>query len=266
MHNNASLAFAAGAPRAEAGGACRRGGRRQRRLLCRRLPGAGGSPRDAPGAAGTGRRHRPPWPMHLRTSTAADRAFAAVGNQADHRSSRRVRAGRRHPGHGQERGDGGDGRSHSPPCCRPAPSSSACRTASATSIGSGRGSGHERVVVGGMVPFNVVQTREADGRPRFHRRDERHAADRRGNRRPARTARRARRPVAEHADMPAVQWGKLLLNLNNALNALSGLPLATQLADRRWRLLLAAADRGGARRASARSASVRHASRGYRRG
>ena len=39
---------------------------------------------------------------------------------------------------------------------------------------------------------------------------------------------------------PRVQWGKLLLNLNNALNALSGLPLATQLADRRWRLLLAA--------------------------
>src|SRR5262249_32678704 len=47
-------------------------------------------------------------------------------------------------------------------------------------------------------------------------------------------------PVAEHADMPAVLWGKLLLNLNNALNALSDLPLAVQLADRRWRQLLAA--------------------------
>ena len=39
--------------------------------------------------------------------------------------------------------------------------------------------------------------------------------------------------------MAGVLWGKLMLNLNNALNALSGVPLATQLADRRWRLLLA---------------------------
>jgi 2-dehydropantoate 2-reductase len=41
------------------------------------------------------------------------------------------------------------------------------------------------------------------------------------------------------ADMRAVLWGKLLLNLNNALNALSGLPLYDQLMDRRWRCLLA---------------------------
>jgi len=45
--------------------------------------------------------------------------------------------------------------------------------------------------------------------------------------------------IETQADMPAVLWGKLLLNLNNALNALSGLPLATELADRRWRRLLA---------------------------
>ena len=42
-----------------------------------------------------------------------------------------------------------------------------------------------------------------------------------------------------HGDMKAVLWGKLLINLNNALVALSGLPLATELADRRWRLILA---------------------------
>ena len=41
-------------------------------------------------------------------------------------------------------------------------------------------------------------------------------------------------------DIRAAQWGKLLVNLNNALNALSGLPLREQLADRRWRRLLAA--------------------------
>jgi 2-dehydropantoate 2-reductase len=46
--------------------------------------------------------------------------------------------------------------------------------------------------------------------------------------------------VAEHADMTGVLWGKLILNLNNALNALAGVPLTQQLADRRWRLLLAA--------------------------
>ena len=39
--------------------------------------------------------------------------------------------------------------------------------------------------------------------------------------------------------MKAVLWGKLLMNLNNALVALSGLPLASELADRRWRLILA---------------------------
>ncbi len=45
--------------------------------------------------------------------------------------------------------------------------------------------------------------------------------------------------VNEDPDMQGVLWGKLLMNLNNALNALSNLPLAAQLADRKWRLLLA---------------------------
>ena len=44
----------------------------------------------------------------------------------------------------------------------------------------------------------------------------------------------------EHGDIAAVQWGKLLINLNNALNALSGLPLRTQIGDRGWRKLMAA--------------------------
>ncbi len=37
----------------------------------------------------------------------------------------------------------------------------------------------------------------------------------------------------------AVAWGKLLLNLNNALNALAGVPLREEIADRAWRRLLA---------------------------
>jgi 2-dehydropantoate 2-reductase len=38
-------------------------------------------------------------------------------------------------------------------------------------------------------------------------------------------------PLALHADLKPVQWGKLLLNLNNPVNALSGLPLLAQLLD-----------------------------------
>lgn len=44
-----------------------------------------------------------------------------------------------------------------------------------------------------------------------------------------------------HADLRGVQWAKLMLNLNNAVNALSGLPLRAQLAQRGYRRVLAAA-------------------------
>ncbi len=47
-------------------------------------------------------------------------------------------------------------------------------------------------------------------------------------------------PLALHADLLPVQWGKLLLNLNNAVNALSGLPLRDQLLDRDLRSCTAA--------------------------
>ncbi|WP_299553777.1 2-dehydropantoate 2-reductase [uncultured Tateyamaria sp.] len=40
-------------------------------------------------------------------------------------------------------------------------------------------------------------------------------------------------------NIEAVQWGKLLINLGNAINALSDLPLLTQLQDRAWRRLMA---------------------------
>ncbi len=41
------------------------------------------------------------------------------------------------------------------------------------------------------------------------------------------------------ADIKPVLWGKLLMNLNNAINVLSGLPLKQQLQTRAYRLLLA---------------------------
>lgn len=47
-------------------------------------------------------------------------------------------------------------------------------------------------------------------------------------------------PLGLHADLRPLQWGKLLLNLNNAVNALSGLPLRSQLLQRDYRVCMAA--------------------------
>jgi 2-dehydropantoate 2-reductase len=47
-------------------------------------------------------------------------------------------------------------------------------------------------------------------------------------------------PLDLHADLRPLQWGKLLMNLNNPVNALSGLPLRAQLLDRGHRRVLAA--------------------------
>lgn len=48
-------------------------------------------------------------------------------------------------------------------------------------------------------------------------------------------------PWRQMTDMPAVLWAKLLLNLNNPVNALSGLPLKTELSQRAFRRCLALA-------------------------
>jgi 2-dehydropantoate 2-reductase len=93
-------------------------------------------------------------------------------------------------------------------------------------------------IVAGMVPFNVVQS-HGSGEARFHRATSGTMLVGAGvpGLRSALNVHGA--AVTEHADMAGALWGKLMLNLNNALNALSGVPLATQLADRRWRLILA---------------------------
>jgi 2-dehydropantoate 2-reductase len=46
-------------------------------------------------------------------------------------------------------------------------------------------------------------------------------------------------PIIQTPEITAIQWGKLLLNLNNAPNALSGLPLYQMMMDRDWRRLMA---------------------------
>ncbi len=93
-------------------------------------------------------------------------------------------------------------------------------------------------VLAGTVMFNVVQTRKEGEPPRVHRASSgavmieagvpglRGLLDVPGF------------TIKEHAKIEPILWAKLLLNLNNALNALSGLPLAKELGDGRWRLLL----------------------------
>jgi 2-dehydropantoate 2-reductase len=93
------------------------------------------------------------------------------------------------------------------------------------------------VALAGMVPYNVVMP----GPTQVHR----------GTTGTLRLARHpmteamlpllatAGLPTALSDDMLAVQWGKLLLNLNNPINALSGLPLREQLLQRDYRRVLA---------------------------
>lgn len=96
-------------------------------------------------------------------------------------------------------------------------------------------------VLPGMVAFNVAQI----GDNRFHRGTEGAIAigDGKGALSVAAALVAAGVPAEVRADIEAVQWGKLILNLNNAVNALSGLPLRQQLSDRQWRLVLAASIR-----------------------
>jgi len=89
-------------------------------------------------------------------------------------------------------------------------------------------------VVAGMVPFNV----QSLGDGRFHRATsgdivlQKDAAD---------TARQLSvdgLKMRTTRNIAGVQWGKLIVNLNNAVNALSGLPVRAQLAQRPWRQLM----------------------------
>jgi 2-dehydropantoate 2-reductase len=92
-----------------------------------------------------------------------------------------------------------------------------------------------RVVLAAMVPFNVI----APGEGRFHRATSGDIVIEQDD---AGTAGRLSVPglaMRPSRDIAGVQWGKLLVNLNNAINALSDLPLRQQLAQRSWRMLFA---------------------------
>jgi 2-dehydropantoate 2-reductase len=92
-----------------------------------------------------------------------------------------------------------------------------------------------RRVLAGMVPFNVI----ASGAGRFHRATSGDIVieqDQAGTAAQLSVPHLKMRPTG---NIVGVQWGKLLINLNNALNALSNLPLQEQLAQRPWRALFA---------------------------
>jgi 2-dehydropantoate 2-reductase len=92
-----------------------------------------------------------------------------------------------------------------------------------------------RRVLAGMVPFNVISA----GEGRFHRST---SGDIVIEQDEAGTAAQLSVPglnMRPSQNIAGVQWGKLLVNLNNALNALGDLPLRRQLAQRPWRMLFA---------------------------
>src|SRR5260370_19696834 len=96
-------------------------------------------------------------------------------------------------------------------------------------------------VLAGMVPFNVVE-RDPGA---FHQGS---AGELEIRHTPAMQPfvaefRKAGLPLIQHVDMLPVQWAKLLLNLNNAINALANRPLKEELSQRAYRLCLAMAQK-----------------------
>lgn len=96
-------------------------------------------------------------------------------------------------------------------------------------------------VLAGMVPFNVLQ--QAPGH--FHQGTEGHlmAAHHPSLEACLPAFERAGLALELRTDIESVMWSKLLLNLNNPVNALSGVPLLEELSQRGYRLALAMAQR-----------------------
>ena len=97
----------------------------------------------------------------------------------------------------------------------------------------------QQTVLSGMVQFNVLNR----GGGHFHQGSEgvleveQHPAIEPFSV----TFAKAGLPLKQHADMLPVQWAKLLLNLNNPINALSNLPLKAELSQLVFRKCLALA-------------------------
>lgn len=96
-----------------------------------------------------------------------------------------------------------------------------------------------RTVLAGMVPFNVVQLPGSTFRQASNGDLD---IEKSGHLDPYLSAfERAGLPLHQHADFRPIQWGKLLMNLNNAISGLSGLTLREELSQRPYRQCLALA-------------------------
>ncbi len=107
-----------------------------------------------------------------------------------------------------------------------------------------RALGERFEVVRGMVPFNCAHL----GEGRFHKGvagAPLYAEDRPGTRGLAERVGRGPAELQLSDDMLGIAWGKLLINLNNAVNALSGRTLLTEIGERDYRRVFAAAMREG---------------------
>ncbi len=98
-----------------------------------------------------------------------------------------------------------------------------------------------RTVLAGMVPFNVVQLPGPTFKQATQGALDIEASAALAPFLPAFA--QAGLPLTQHADFRPVQWGKLLLNLNNAISGLSGLTLREELSQRAYRQCLALAQR-----------------------
>lgn len=112
-------------------------------------------------------------------------------------------------------------------------------------------------VLAGMVPFNVAQP----GPGHYHQGTggALHIEDDPAIVRHASLFASAGLPLTLARDMSGVMWGKLIINLNNAINALSGHTLLEQLSQRDYRRCVAMSQRealGLLRRAGIRPAKV----------
>jgi len=98
-------------------------------------------------------------------------------------------------------------------------------------------------VARGMVPYNVAYL----GSGRFHKgvAGDLHAEQRAGTRSLAEVVRTGPAALKLSDDMLGLAWGKLLINLNNAVNALSGKTLQDELRRRDYRRVFAASIREG---------------------
>lgn len=120
-----------------------------------------------------------------------------------------------------------------------------------------QGLGGRFEVARGMVPYNVAYL--GDGR--FHKgvAGDLYAERREGARSLSEAVGSGPAAIKLSDDMLGLAWGKLLINLNNAINALSGRPLREELKGRDYRRVFAAAMREGLqllRRAGIRPAKV----------